>query len=40
VHIIDFADADAMINALLADQIDVAADIPSASVEKVEGTAG
>ena len=31
VHIIDFADADAMINALLADQIDVADDIPSAA---------
>jgi peptide/nickel transport system substrate-binding protein len=40
VHIIDFADSDAMINALLADQIDVAADIPSASVETVEGTTG
>jgi peptide/nickel transport system substrate-binding protein len=40
VHIIDFADADAMINALLADQIDVANDIPSASVETVQGTEG
>ena len=40
VHIIDFADADAMINALLADQIDVANDIPSASVETVNGTDG
>ena len=40
VHIIDFADADALINALLADQVDVAADIPSASVETVQGTAG
>ena len=40
VHIIDFADADAMINALLADQIDIANDIPSASVETVNGTDG
>ena len=37
VHIIDFADGDALINALLADQIDVAADIPSASVEHRQG---
>jgi peptide/nickel transport system substrate-binding protein len=40
VHIIDFADGDALINALLADQIDVAGDIDSASVETVEGTEG
>ncbi|HEY0518686.1 MAG TPA: ABC transporter substrate-binding protein [Ilumatobacteraceae bacterium] len=40
VHIIDFADADALINALLADQIDIANDIPSASVETVKGTDG
>jgi peptide/nickel transport system substrate-binding protein len=40
VHIIDFADADAMINALLADQIDIANDIPPASVETVSGTDG
>jgi peptide/nickel transport system substrate-binding protein len=40
VHITDFADADALINALLADQIDVAADIPSASVATVQGTDG
>ena len=40
VHIIDFADGDAMINALLADQIDVAGDIPSAAVETVNGTDG
>ena len=40
VHITDFADSDALINALLADQIDVAADIPSASVETVQGTDG
>ncbi|HEY5423398.1 MAG TPA: ABC transporter substrate-binding protein, partial [Ilumatobacteraceae bacterium] len=40
VHIIDFADSDALINALLADQVDVAADIPSASVETVQGTDG
>jgi peptide/nickel transport system substrate-binding protein len=40
VHIIDFADADAMINALLADQIDVADDIPAASVETVQGADG
>ncbi len=40
VHIIDFADGDAMINALLADQIDICADISSASVETVTGTNG
>ena len=40
VHIIDFADGDALINALLADQIDIAGDIDSASVETVEGTTG
>ena len=40
VHIIDFADGDALINALLADQIDVAGDIDSASVATVEGTEG
>jgi peptide/nickel transport system substrate-binding protein len=40
VHIIDFADGDALINALLADQIDVAADIASASVGTVTGTTG
>jgi peptide/nickel transport system substrate-binding protein len=37
VHIIDFADSDAMINALLADQIDIAGDIPPAAVETVVG---
>jgi len=40
VHITDFADSDALINALLADQIDIANDIPSASVETVQGTDG
>src|SRR3954447_17690364 len=40
VHITDFADSDALINALLADQIDVAADIPSASVETVQSADG
>lgn len=40
VHIIDFADGDALINALLADQIDVAADVSSASVDTVSGTSG
>jgi peptide/nickel transport system substrate-binding protein len=40
VHITDFADSDALINALLADQIDIAADIPSASVATVQGTDG
>ena len=40
VHIIDLADSDALINALLADQIDVAGDIPSASVATVQGTDG
>ncbi len=40
VHIIDFADADAAVNALLADQVDAVADIPAASVETIEGTDG
>ena len=40
VHITDFADSDALINALLADQIDIANDIPSASVETVQSTDG
>lgn len=37
VHIIDFADADAMVNALLADQIDCCADIPATAVETITG---
>ncbi|MFZ9629893.1 MAG: ABC transporter substrate-binding protein [Ilumatobacteraceae bacterium] len=37
VHIIDFADADAMVNALLADQIDCCADIPATAVETLNG---
>lgn len=37
VHIIDFADGDAMINALIADQIDVAGDIPATAVETLQG---
>jgi peptide/nickel transport system substrate-binding protein len=40
VHIIDFADADAMINALVADQIDCAADIPATAVDVLTGTDG
>ena len=40
VHIIDFADGDALINALLADQIDIAADVSSAAVDTVTGTTG
>ncbi|MGZ4770309.1 MAG: ABC transporter substrate-binding protein [Ilumatobacteraceae bacterium] len=40
VEITDFADGDALINALLADQIDVAADISSSAVETVKGTSG
>jgi peptide/nickel transport system substrate-binding protein len=40
VHIIDFADGDAMINALVADQIDCAADIPSTAVDVLNGTDG
>ena len=40
VHIIDFADGDALINALLADQIDIAADVSSASVDTITGTTG
>ncbi|MEQ1873891.1 MAG: ABC transporter substrate-binding protein [Ilumatobacteraceae bacterium] len=38
VHIIDFADGDAMINALIADQIDVAGDIPATAVETLESS--
>lgn len=37
VHIIDFADSDAMVNALLADQIDCCADIPASAVETITG---
>ena len=40
VEITDFADGDALINALLADQIDVAADISSSAVATVRGTTG
>jgi peptide/nickel transport system substrate-binding protein len=40
VEITDFADGDALIAALLADQIDVAADISSSAVETVKGTSG
>ncbi len=40
VHIIDFADGDAMINALVADQIDCAGDIPSSAVDVLNGTDG
>ena len=40
VHIIDFADGDAMINALVADQIDCAGDIPSTAVDVLTGTDG
>jgi peptide/nickel transport system substrate-binding protein len=40
VHVIDFVDADALVNALLADQIDCAADIPAATVETIGGTDG
>ncbi len=40
VHIIDFADGDAMINALVADQIDVAGDIPATAVDVLNGTDG
>jgi peptide/nickel transport system substrate-binding protein len=40
VHIIDFADADAATNALLADQIDCVADIPAAQVDTISGTDG
>ena len=36
VHIIDFADNDAMVNALLADQIDCAQDIPATAVDTLE----
>jgi peptide/nickel transport system substrate-binding protein len=40
VHIIDFSDKDAMVNALLADQIDCCADIPASAVEAISGTDG
>ena len=40
VQIIDFADADAMVNALLADQIDCAADIPATALDTIKGTEG
>ena len=40
VHIIDFADDEAMINALLADQIDCIADLPSTAVEQISGAPG
>ncbi len=40
VHIIDFADNEAMINALLADQIDCIADVPSTAIEQISGTPG
>jgi peptide/nickel transport system substrate-binding protein len=36
VHLIDFADNDAMINALLADQIDCAQDIPATAVDTLK----
>jgi peptide/nickel transport system substrate-binding protein len=36
VHLIDFADNDAMINALLADQIDCAQDVPSTAVDTLK----
>lgn len=37
VHIIDFADSDAIVNALIADQIDCIADIPPAAVDTLTG---
>ncbi len=40
VHIIDFADADAMVNALIADQIDVVNDMPATAIETIAGTPG
>ena len=40
VHIIDFADDEAMINALLADQIDCIADLPATSVDQISATPG
>jgi peptide/nickel transport system substrate-binding protein len=40
VHIIDFADNDAMINALLADQIDVCQDIPAQSAATIQASSG
>jgi peptide/nickel transport system substrate-binding protein len=40
VEIIDFADSDALVGALLADQIDVAADVPATAIETINGTDG
>jgi peptide/nickel transport system substrate-binding protein len=40
VHIIDFADGDAMVNALLSDQIDAAADIPASAVDTLKSSDG
>ncbi|MCI0545396.1 MAG: ABC transporter substrate-binding protein, partial [Actinobacteria bacterium] len=37
VHIIDFADGDSLVNALIADQIDVVADIPPTAVDTLTG---
>jgi peptide/nickel transport system substrate-binding protein len=36
VHIIDFADSDAMVNALLADQLDCCQDIPATAVDTLK----
>jgi peptide/nickel transport system substrate-binding protein len=36
VHIIDFADADAMVNAFLADQIDCVHDMPATAIETIK----
>ncbi|MDP9465271.1 MAG: ABC transporter substrate-binding protein [Actinomycetota bacterium] len=40
VEIIDFADSDALVSALLADQIDVAADVPATAIETINSTEG
>ncbi len=40
IQIIDFADAAAMVNALVADQIDAAQDLPSSAAETIKGTDG
>jgi peptide/nickel transport system substrate-binding protein len=40
VRVINFADGDALVNALIADQIDCAVDIPSTAVNVLESTDG
>ena len=39
VHVIDFSDADAMVNAFLADQIDLVNDMPATAIETISSDA-